>query len=158
DTADSYASWVEGNTGGESETIIGNWLARTHNRDNVLIATKVCWKPDRLGLAAGNIRRAIDESLARLRIDYVDVYNAHRDDPEVTQEEYVTAFHELVLAGKVRELGASEFTPARLRSAQAIATEERLTPFTVAQDEWNLIERRIEGEKLETLRDLGMVE
>src|SRR5262249_12118341 len=95
---------------------------------------------------------------ARLRTDYVDVYFAHRDDLNVAQDEYVTAFDELVRAGKVREVGASEFTPDRLRSARAIAAERGLTPFTISQDEWNRVERRIEGEQLDVLRQFEMAE
>ncbi|MGV1035241.1 MAG: aldo/keto reductase [Microbacteriaceae bacterium] len=158
DTADVYSAWVPGNSGGESEAIIGEWMASRGNRAQVQVATKVFQHPERPGLSAKNIRAAIDDSLTRLQTDYVDLYYAHRDDPEVDQAEYVLAFDELVQAGKVRELGVSAFTADRLRSAQAIALTEGLTPFTVSQDHYNLVERDYETELRDTVAELGLVE
>jgi aryl-alcohol dehydrogenase-like predicted oxidoreductase len=158
DTADSYSHWVPGNSGGDSETIIGNWLARRGRRDDLVICTKVFSLPARSGLSPANIAAAVDDSLRRLQTDYLDVYFAHRDDQEVRQEDYLGAFDALVKAGKVREIGASAFTADRLTSAAAIAKENGLTPFTIAQDEWNLVARRIEAEVVPALTELGMTE
>lgn len=158
DTADSYTHWIQGNSGGESETIIGNWLTRRGRRDDVVIATKVFSLPARAGLGPANIAAAVDDSLRRLQTDYVDVYFAHRDDPEVAQEDYLAAFDALVRAGKVRELGASAFTADRLRSAAAVAKANDLTPFTLAQDEWNLVSREIEKERVPAIAELGLTE
>lgn len=158
DTADVYSVWASGNTGGESETIIGEWLASRGNRESVVIGTKVFQHPQRQGLSRANIHAAIDDSLRRLQTDYVDVYYAHRDDPDVPQEEYLAAFDELVTAGKVREVGVSEFTVERIRSAAQITTAAGLTPLTVSQDQYSLVHRDIEGEKLDTLADLDIVE
>lgn len=144
DTADAYSAWVPGNSGGESETIIGEWLASRGHRDRVVIGTKVFSLATRPGLSAANLRAAADESLARLQTDYLDLYYAHRDDPAVNQQEYVAAFDELVKAGKVREVGASNFTVERLASAITIAKDAGLTPFTVVQDKYSLVERDVE--------------
>ncbi len=143
DTADMYSSWVPGNRGGESETLIGAWLRARGRRDDVAIATKVgsLEIEGRKGLGADHIARAIDASLARLGTDYVDLYFAHRDDPDTPQEETLAAFDALVKAGKVRAIGASNFTADRLRSALAISDAEGLVRYTVIEPEYNLIER-----------------
>ena len=158
DTADVYSAWVPGHTGGESERIIGEWLASRGNREALTIASKVFMLESRPGLSPENVRAAIDDSLRRLRTDYLDLYYAHRDDETVPQEEYVAVFDELVRAGKVREVGASQFAPERLRSAVGIAKTNQLTAFTVSQDQYNLVERAAESELLPTLRELDMVE
>ncbi len=123
DTADSYVQFVPGNVGGESESQIGEWLAARGCRDRVDIHTKVHGKRDRPGLSARNIVLAAEDSLRRLQTDHIDLYYAHRDDPEVPQEEYIVAFDSLVRAGKVREVGASNFSSPRLRSALEIAAD-----------------------------------
>lgn len=159
DTADSYSAWVPGNSGGESETIIGEWLAaRPGVRDRVVLATKVFSSAARPGLSPANVRAAVDDSLRRLQTDRIDIYYAHRDDPDVPQEDVVAVFDELVRAGKVREAGASNFAPARLRSAVEIARGAGQTAFTVAQDEYNLLARDLESTSVPTLLDLGVVE
>ena len=158
DTADVYSMWAPGNDGGVSEQIIGEWVASRGKRADVVIGTKVFSLPSRAGLSAANIAAAVDDSLRRLQTDYLDVYYAHRDDTSVPQEEYLTAFDSLVKAGKVRELGASNFTSERLVSAAAIAKDAGLTPFTIAQDQWNLVERGIESDLVPTLADLGITE
>ena len=158
DTADVYSAWVPGNSGGDSEAIIGQWLAARGGRDDVVIATKVCAFGSRLGLSAANIRAAVDESLTRLQTDYIDLYYAHRDDDTITQEEYVAAFGVLVAEGKVREVGASNFTADRLRSAVDIAARSAVAPFTIAQDKYSLVERDIEVSLQPTLIELGIVE
>ena len=158
DSADVYSEWVDGNRGGESERILGEWLSGRGRRDDVLLATKVAKYSDRPGLAAGNIARAAEESLERLQTDHVDLYYAHQDDEAVPQEEYLEAFHALVESGRVRALGASNFSPARLRSANELAVRHGWTPFTYSQDPWNAVERRIEGELVPALGELGVVE
>lgn len=158
DTADSYSFWIPGNSGGESEEIIGEWLRRRGKRDDVVIITKVSSHPQRPGLAPENIHAAIDDSLRRLGTDYVDLYFAHRDDPDVGQAEYLGAFEELIQAGKVREIGASMFTAERIRSAAVVARSEFSRGFTVSQDQYSLVERGIETDVLPTLAELDIVE
>lgn len=157
DTADVYGAWVPGNSGGESEAILGQWLASRGHRDRVVIATKVSALSTRPGLSPANIRSAVDESLQRLQTDYVDLYYAHRDDESVPQAEYVAAFDELVKAGKVREVGASNFSIERLTSAMMIAEDAGLTPFSVAQDKYNLADRELET-VLPHLVELGVTQ
>ncbi|MGO1320656.1 MAG: aldo/keto reductase [Galactobacter sp.] len=158
DTADSYSVWVPGNSGGESETIIGNWLASRGRRDDITLATKVAMDPNRLGLSPANIKTTVEESLRRLQTDHLDLYYAHRDDQDVPQEDYLAAFDSLVREGKVRELGASAFSGERLRSAVTLAQANGLTPFTVSQDKYNLVERGAEDEALPVINDLRLVE
>ena len=158
DTADQYSEWVDGNSGGESETIIGEWLAGRKNRDRVQIATKVANLSTRKGLQPANIRAAVEDSLRRLQTDHLDLYYAHGDDTGVPQEDYMSVFDGLVQEGKVREIGASNFTPERLRSAQEIAADNNLTGFTVSQDLYNLVERDVEDTHLGVLAELGIVE
>jgi aryl-alcohol dehydrogenase-like predicted oxidoreductase len=157
DTADSYSAWVPGNSGGESERIIGEWFASRGHRDRIVLATKVFSMPTHPGLSPANIRVEVEESLKRLKTDYIDLYYAHRDDPSVPQAEYMAAFDELVKAGKVREVGASNFTYERLTSANTIAKENGLTPFSVAQDHYNLVDRGLD-EVLPNLSAIGVVE
>jgi aryl-alcohol dehydrogenase-like predicted oxidoreductase len=158
DTADVYSVWAPGNDGGVSEAIIGDWLASRGRRDDVVIGTKVYSLPARPGLSPDNVRAAVDESLARLKTDYIDVYYAHRDDKDVPQAEYVGVFDELVQAGKIRAVGASNFSAERLRSAVAIARDAGQTPFTVAQDHFNLVERDYADVLAPTVAELGLVE
>jgi aryl-alcohol dehydrogenase-like predicted oxidoreductase len=138
DTADTYSAWALGNKGGESETIIGEWIARRGRRDDVLIATKVGFAG---GLGAANIERAIDGSLKRLRTDDVDLYYAHRDDSEVPLEETLEAFDRLVRAGKVRALGASQIEAERLELALDISRANGWTGYSVLQTWYSLVER-----------------
>ncbi len=135
DTSDSYMWRAPGNSGGESETIIGEWLAARGNRDDMVIATKVGSLPTRPGLSAANIAAACEDSLRRLQTDRIDLYWSHRDDPDTPQEETAAAYDALVRAGKVRSLGASNFSPARL--ASALPT----TPYVALQPHYNLMER-----------------
>jgi aryl-alcohol dehydrogenase-like predicted oxidoreductase len=141
DTADSYFWRVPGNSGGESEAIIGDWIAARSNRDRVVVATKVGSWPQRKGLSAANIAAACDDSLRRLRTDHIDLYYAHRDDPDTPQEETLDAFDALVRAGKVRVIGASNFSAERLRSALEISRRDGLAPFVALQPHYNLVER-----------------
>jgi aryl-alcohol dehydrogenase-like predicted oxidoreductase len=158
DTADVYPAWVPGNRGGESEEIIGAWLASRKQRDRVVICSKVAKWPAQRGLSAGNIRTAIEGSLRRLQTDYIDVYFAHEDDEAVEQAEYLEAFNALVAAGKVRTLGASNFSPARLSSALALSRSRGWAAFEVSQDHWNLVERGIERELVPVLEREHLVE
>jgi aryl-alcohol dehydrogenase-like predicted oxidoreductase len=138
DTADVYSAWVPGHTGGESESIIGDWLRTAGKRDRVLLATKVGMLPGDGGakLAPARIAAACDASLRRLGTDRIDLYYAHQDDPDTPQHAYMEAFAALVDAGKVRVLGASNFTADRLRSANAATPR-----FDVLQPEYNLVSR-----------------
>jgi aryl-alcohol dehydrogenase-like predicted oxidoreductase len=157
DTADVYGSWVPGNKGGESEEILGNWIKSRGHRDRVVVATKVFSLATRPGLSAANIRAAVDDSLKRLQTDYLDLYYAHRDDDSVSQVEYMGAFNELIAAGKVREIGASNFTFERLTLANTAAKEFGGQPFTVAQDKYNLVDRGL-AEVLPKLANIGVTE
>ncbi|MDF2697184.1 MAG: NADP-dependent aryl-alcohol dehydrogenase, partial [Labilithrix sp.] len=158
DPADIYVSWAPGGQGGESEQLIGEWLAARKNRDQVLIATKVAKWKTQPGLSPKNIRDAIEGSLRRLGTDHVDLYYAHEDDLNVPQLDYLTTFDALVKEGKVRALGASNFTPDRLASALAIARQNGLRPFEVSQDHWNLVDRGIEQSLVPLLEKEGLTE
>lgn len=155
DTADVYSAWVEGHKGGESESVIGEWLKRSGKRDQVIIATKVGMLPGEGGdkLAPARIAAACEASLRRLGTDHIDVYFAHQDDPDTPQDAALEAFGRLIDAGKVRVLGASNFHAARLKSALDIAREKGLPHYHVLQPEYNLISRsKFEGE----LQDLAI--
>jgi aryl-alcohol dehydrogenase-like predicted oxidoreductase len=144
DTADVYMAHADGNSGGESETIIGNWLARRANRDDVVIATKVGSWERHPGLSAQNIREAAEDSLRRLRTDHIDLYYAHRDYDDVPLEETLGAFDELVRSGKVRYIGASNYTAARLAEALAVSDREGFARYVALQPHYNLVERDYE--------------
>ncbi|HXW62836.1 MAG TPA: aldo/keto reductase [Candidatus Acidoferrales bacterium] len=143
DTADVYSKWIPGHQGGESETIIGNWLAKRGGRHKVVIATKlgVEMGPGEAGLSRAYMARAIERSLARLRTDYIDLYQAHRDDPETPMEETLSAFGELIKAGKVRAIGASNFKADRLAAAVKISGEQGLPRYESLQPWYNLYDR-----------------
>ena len=143
DTADVYSRWAPGNQGGESETIIGRWLERTGKRDRVIVATKVGMEmgPGKSGLSASRIREAAEESLRRLKIDHIDLYQAHKDDPATPLEETLAAFGELIQEGKVRAIGASNYSGARLAEALRISTEKNLPSYQCLQPHYNLAER-----------------
>jgi aryl-alcohol dehydrogenase-like predicted oxidoreductase len=157
DTADVYSAWKEGNSGGESESIIGEWMESRGNRSKIIIATKVAKLPTKPGLSQANIASAVEDSLRRLRTDYIDLYYAHDDDEKVSQEEYLTAFDKLVKEGKVRYLGASNFSAERLKSASKISAEGNLDSFVVLQNHYNLLERdEYEKSMAPTLQELGI--
>ena len=141
DTADLYMAHAPGNSGGESETVIGEWLRSRGRRDEVVLATKVAKLPGRRGLSAQNIKAAAEDSLRRLGVDHIDLYYAHEDDETVAQEETMAAFDELVRAGKVRYLAASNFSAERLASALAISDREGLARYRAIQPHYNLVER-----------------
>jgi aryl-alcohol dehydrogenase-like predicted oxidoreductase len=153
DTADVYSAWVSGHQGGESETIIGEWLRQSGKRDKVLLATKVGMLPGEGGekLAPTRIAAAAEASLRRLGVETIDLYYAHQDDESVPQEDVLAAFGTLIDAGKVRVLGASNFHAVRLKAALDLATREGLPHYRVVQPEYNLVSRhKFEGE-LQTL-------
>ena len=151
DTADVYSSWAPGNEGGESETIIGDWLAKSGRRDEVVIATKVAkWDVHR-GLAPATIQAAAEDSLRRLRIDTIDLYFAHEDDPEVPLADTLGAFARLIEQGKVRAIGASNFSAARFAEALAVSAELGLPRYEVLQPEYNLVSRKDYEKDLEPL-------
>jgi aryl-alcohol dehydrogenase-like predicted oxidoreductase len=143
DTADVYSVWVPGHHGGESETIIGNWLKRGTPRNEVVIATKVGMEmaADRKGLSAAHIARSAEQSLRRLQTDHIDLYFAHRDDPSVSFEETLGAFQALIEQGKVRAIGASNYTAPRLADALKVSREHGLPRYEVLQPLYNLYAR-----------------
>ncbi|MET8608999.1 MULTISPECIES: aldo/keto reductase [Streptomyces] len=141
DTADVYTAWVEGHQGGESETVIGKWLKARGNRSDVVIATKVSQHPQYPGLSAANIKAAADASLARLGTDYIDLYYTHFDQPDVPVEEIIGALDELVKAGKVRQIAASNISAERLRESLDFSTREGLARYVAVQPHYNLVSR-----------------
>jgi aryl-alcohol dehydrogenase-like predicted oxidoreductase len=141
DTADSYFWRAPGNSGGESEAVIGDWMAARGNRDTMIIATKVGSWPERPGLSAKNIAAAVEDSLRRLRTDRIDLYYAHKDDPTTAQEETLGAFDTLVREGKVRAIGASNFTAERLCSALEVSARNGFASYVALQPHYNLLER-----------------
>ena len=141
DTADSYSAWVTGHAGGESETIIGRWMAARGNRNRMIIATKVGRCPGRLGLGAKNIRAGAEASLKRLNVDRIDLYYAHADDLDTPIEETLREFDALVREGKVRHVAASNFTAARLSAALATSAREGLVRYVALQPHYNLVVR-----------------
>ena len=144
DTADSYAAWVPGNQGGESETIIGRWMAARGNRGRMVIATKVGEAPGTQDLSASTIRDAAEASLRRLQTDYIDLYYVHRDNPHTPMEETLAALDALVRAGKVRYVAASNFTAERLSEALATSGREGFARYVALQPLYNLVDREFE--------------
>ncbi|UQX89138.1 aldo/keto reductase [Jatrophihabitans telluris] len=140
DTADVYSLWVPGNSGGDSEAIIGEWLTSRGNRDALFIATKVGALAPHDNLRPDSIAAAVEDSLRRLNTDYIDLYWAHRDDADTPQEETLAAFDSLVRAGKVRYLGASNFSAERLRSSLAITASSGGARYEAVQPLYNLLE------------------
>jgi aryl-alcohol dehydrogenase-like predicted oxidoreductase len=141
DTADVYSQWKPGNQGGESETIIGKWLIK-RERSKIVVATKVSMLNTRPGLSAKNILAACDDSLRRLQTDYIDIYYSHRDETETPMEETLGAYAELIAAGKVRYIAASQHTGARLQEALDISAANGLPSYIGLQDQYNLIYRK----------------
>jgi len=138
DTSDVYSAWADGNTGGESETIIGNWMKARGNRDGMIVATKV----GQLGGVSGDaVRTAVEDSLRRLQVDHIDLYYTHIDDPSVPLEDTLGAFDELVKSGKVREIAASGYTAERLAEALAVSDREGFARYRALQPHYNLLER-----------------
>jgi aryl-alcohol dehydrogenase-like predicted oxidoreductase len=157
DTADGYSQWVPGHRGGESEEIVGRWMAARGNRDAIVVATKVGSKSDRKGLAADNVRRATEESLQRLQTNRIDLLYTHRDDEVTPPAETLGALGELVREGKVRHVAASNVSPARLEEAMAASEREGLVRYVALQPHYNLVERGYENGLADVCRrhDLG---
>ena len=162
DTADVYSRWVPGHTGGESETIIGKWLKRSGKRDKIVLATKV-GKPmgdDKVGLAPAYIRSAVEASLKRLQTDMIDLYQSHDDDATVPLADTLGAYADLIKAGKVRAIGASNFTAPRLTEALAVSAKLGLPRYESLQPLYNLVERpayEAELEKVCVNNGLGVI-
>jgi len=141
DTADVYSAWVDGHQGGESETIIGKWFKESGKRHKVVLATKVGKLSTRAGLTAANIAAAVDDSLRRLKTDYIDVYFSHYDDENTPLDETLAAYQQLIKAGKVRVIGASNYSGERLDAALNLAKESGLPAYQILQPEFNLYDR-----------------
>jgi len=143
DTADVYSIWIKGHVGGESESVIGRWLERRGRRDDVVIATKVGMQmgPGDKGLSRAYILKAVDKSLQRLQTDYIDLYQAHADDKETPLEETLGAFADLIGAGKVRAIGASNYEADRLAAALQVSSAQGLPRFETMQPWYNLYDR-----------------
>ena len=144
DTADVYSRWAPGNKGGESEVIIGNWLKKSGKRDKIVLATKVGMDlgDGKTGLAPAYIRQAVDASLARLQTDYIDLYQAHRDDADTPLQETLATFDALIKEGKVRAIGASNYSDDRLSEALKISADNGLARYETLQPEYNLYDRQ----------------
>ena len=162
DTADVYSTWVPGHKGGESETIIGKWMKARGDRDKLVIATKVGSEmgPDQKGLSKAYIRSAVEASLRRLQTDYIDLYQSHRDDPDTPQQETLAAYQDLIRDGKVRAIGASNFTAARLTEALDISAQHGLPRYESLQPKYNLSDRAEYEAELEPLcrrEEIGVI-
>jgi aryl-alcohol dehydrogenase-like predicted oxidoreductase len=158
DTADSYSAFAPGNSGGESETILGEWLAaRPGARERVVLATKVGKHPRFTGLSPANIRAAAEASLARLATDSIDLYYAHSDDPSTPIEDSLAAFDALIEEGKVRHVAASNYSAPRLAEALALAERESLPRYVALQPQYSLVERgAYEGELMDLCEREGL--
>lgn len=162
DTADVYSRWVDGNQGGESEIIIGNWLKKTGKRDQIVLATKV-GKPmgeDKVGLSARYIKEAVEASLKRLQTDYIDLYQSHDDDADTPLAETLAAFDALIKEGKVRAIGASNYSAPRLAEALKVSQDNGLARYETLQPLYNLYDRKVYEEALEEVamdNELGVI-
>jgi aryl-alcohol dehydrogenase-like predicted oxidoreductase len=159
DTADVYSRWAPGNQGGESETILGKWLKRGGNRDKVVVATKVGMEmgPGKAGLSRAYILEAVERSLGRLQTDHIDLYQSHKDDPETPLEETLGAFSELMVQGKIRAIGASNYSADRLRQALEVSKDQGLASYQCLQPHYNLAERALFEPDLERVcREAGL--
>jgi aryl-alcohol dehydrogenase-like predicted oxidoreductase len=162
DTADVYSRWKPGNTGGESETIIGNWMKERNNRSEIIVATKVAsdMGDGKKGLSKKYILQAVEASLKRLQTDYIDLYQTHWDDADTPIEETLQAYHQLVKEGKVRWIGASNLSPERLTASLKISKEKGYPVYQTFQPEYNLLERAGFEKELEAIciqNNLGVI-
>ncbi|MDE3210306.1 MAG: aldo/keto reductase [Pseudomonadota bacterium] len=160
DTADVYSAWVPGHRGGESETIIGKWLQRSGKRSQVLLATKVAKWVEQPGLSPLNIRQAVEGSLRRLRVDCIDLYQAHEDDAGVPLAETLGEFARLIEAGKIRAIGASNYGADRLADALEVSRRHGLPRYACVQPEYNLVSRHGYERELQPLvlrENLGVI-
>jgi len=162
DTADVYSRWVAGHSGGESETIIGKWMKARGNRNRIILATKVGMDMGNgnVGLTPDYIARAVEDSLRRLQTDYIDLYQSHKDDETTPQEETLAAYDRLIKAGKVRTIGASNFSAQRLKSALDVSKATGLPRYETMQPEYSLVERSSYEGALQRVcedNDLGVI-
>jgi aryl-alcohol dehydrogenase-like predicted oxidoreductase len=162
DTADVYSVWVPGHKGGESEETLGRWFKASGKRDRIVLATKVGMQmaPDRTGLKPAYIRRAVEDSLRRLQTDRIDLYQSHKDDPDTPLAETLGAYDDLIKAGKVRFIGASNYSAARLREALDVSAKNNLPRYECLQPEYNLLERTIFEDELQDLclrEEIGVI-
>ncbi|MEU6735602.1 aldo/keto reductase [Streptomyces physcomitrii] len=155
DTADSYSAWVEGHRGGESETVLGDWLASRGNREDLVIATKAARHPEHLGLAAGTLRAAAEASLRRLRIERIDLFYTHFDDPDVPVEEIISTLDELVRAGKVRAVAASNISPERLQESLDFSDRAGMARYVALQAHYSLVSRDTYEGGLQSVAERG---
>ena len=157
DTADVYSDWGDGNVGGESETIIGNWIKARGNRHQYVIATKVAKLQTRPGLRPENVIAACNDSLKRLQTDHIDIYYSHHDDKDVPIAETLGAYQTLINEGKIRYIGASQHSGARLQEALDIAEKENLPKYICLQNQYNLMERNpFESEQQQVLKNYAI--
>ena len=157
DTSDMYSEWKPGNKGGESETIIGKWMQSRGNRHEMVIATKVAKLSTRAGLSSSNIKLALDDSLRRLQTDHIDLYYSHEDDQTVPLEETLGAYGEVIGAGKVHLIGASNYSGARLREAAEVSKANNLPSYCAVQNQYNIMDRNpFESDVAPVLAELGM--
>jgi len=159
DTADSYSRWVPGNRGGESETIIGKWMKQRGNRKKVVIATKVGSEmgPDKKGLSRSYILRAVEDSLQHLQTDYIDLYQSHFDDSDISLEETLEADAQLIKRGKVKAIGASNYSAVRLSQALQVSKQQGCPSYQSLQTLYNLYDRSDYETTLEPLcREKGL--
>ena len=152
DTADMYSQWAPGHIGGESETIIGNWMKKRGNRSQMIIATKVGKLDTKPGLSPSNVISACEDSLKRLGSDYIDIYYSHQDDLNTPIEQSLEAYDSLIRSGKVRYIAASNFTPERLQESLDISKELNLASYIASQDQYNLMEREYEKGLMPTIK------
>lgn len=162
DTANMYSAWVTGHQGGESETILGKWFQSTGKRDKVVLATKVGLPmgDGSKGLKRDYILRAVEESLQRLQTDHIDLYQSHTDDTDTPLEETLRAYDELIQSGKVRAIGASNYSAERLAESLKISAENNLPAYVSLQPEYNLYDRKVFEESLEPLcleQNIGVI-
>lgn len=153
DTADVYSTWADGNAGGESETILGRWMKSRGNRDKVIIATKCGSRmPNGEGLSRTWIHQAAEDSLRRLQTDFIDLYQSHIDDQNTPLEETMEAFNDLIRAGKVRALGCSNYSGARLQQALDISKQHAFARYECIQPKYNLVSREYETDPMPAVR------
>ncbi len=162
DTADVYSRWAKGHQGGESETVIGKWFARGARRDSIVLATKVGMEmaPDRKGLRKDYILRSVEESLRRLQTDHIDLYQSHRDDADTPLDETLSAYDTLIRQGKVRAIGASNYSAQRLSQALAVSADKGLPAYQCLQPLYNLYDRAVFEDELQALcleRGVGVI-
>ncbi|MDR2187145.1 MAG: aldo/keto reductase [Azonexus sp.] len=162
DTADVYSTWIPGHVGGESETVIGKWLRASGKRQRIVLATKVgvSMGEGKRGLSPAYIRQAVEDSLRRLQTDHIDLYQAHEDDPNTPLADTLGAFADLIAAGKVRAIGASNYSPERLAEALTVAERHKLPRYESLQPLYNLCDRKAYEAALEPLcvrQGLGVI-